>query len=184
MRVVEHCLPYSSPEMQAQINALREAFSVDTSKPFELKPTLGLRSPAMESHPTPPSTNSGPTSGPLFNTPGWTNGQDPGVSRTMTPSSEFGHGFDGVAPNANQPDLTYGANTYDMTMPPRSNFPVQNLSLVTSTPTNYALDVNGPHDRASPVWDPSGIFNSWNTAFGGAAAPQGRAIPIRQPRRP
>ncbi|KAK5145975.1 hypothetical protein LTR04_001163 [Oleoguttula sp. CCFEE 6159] len=34
------------PEMQAQINALREAFSADTSKPFELKPSFPFGSPS------------------------------------------------------------------------------------------------------------------------------------------
>ena len=33
------------PEMQTQIDALREAFSADTSRPFELRPTFPYGSP-------------------------------------------------------------------------------------------------------------------------------------------
>ena len=33
------------PEMQSQIDALREAFSADTSRPFELRPTFPHGSP-------------------------------------------------------------------------------------------------------------------------------------------
>lgn len=196
MRIVEHCLPYSNPEMQVQINALREAFSVDTSKEFELKPTLGLRSPAMESHPTPPSTNSGPVSAPLFSTPNWTNGgggaagpTDPlsvaaaaAVSRTLTPSSEYASPFDHPTSAAaaavgitSQPTTLPYANgaAAAYALPPRTNYPVQQpLSLVTANPSSYGatLDPHGHNETPSPVWDPSGIFQSWNTAFGGAAA--------------
>ena len=43
MRILEHCnTAWPQQDMQKQINALREAFSVDTSRPFELKPNLGL----------------------------------------------------------------------------------------------------------------------------------------------
>lgn len=40
--------------MQKQINALREAFSVDTSRPFELKPGLLGGSPGITTMPSPP----------------------------------------------------------------------------------------------------------------------------------
>lgn len=54
MRVLENCSGSASPEMQAQIENLREAFSEDVTKPFQLKANLGLRSPSTESEPTPP----------------------------------------------------------------------------------------------------------------------------------
>ena len=41
------------PEMQAQISALREAFSADTNKPFELKPTFPFGSPVAGSNISP-----------------------------------------------------------------------------------------------------------------------------------
>jgi hypothetical protein len=50
MRVLEQCTSSTTPEIQQQIHALREAFSRDTSKPFELKLTLGMHSPVMDQH--------------------------------------------------------------------------------------------------------------------------------------
>jgi hypothetical protein len=93
MRVLEHCLASSTPEMQGQINALREAFSADTTLPFELKATLGLRSPVMDNHSTPSSTHSDPTSAPVFNTPAWSDVVDHAAPKHMTPTSEYGIGF-------------------------------------------------------------------------------------------
>jgi len=43
------------PEMQKQIDSIREAFSADTRKPFVLKPTFPYGSPHSTSHPSPPS---------------------------------------------------------------------------------------------------------------------------------
>lgn len=46
MQILEQCVPHwDMPEMHAQINALREAFSADTSKPFALKPSFPHGSP-------------------------------------------------------------------------------------------------------------------------------------------
>lgn len=46
MRLLEVCVPeWPMPDLQPQITALREAFSVDISKPFELKPTIPYGSP-------------------------------------------------------------------------------------------------------------------------------------------
>lgn len=42
------------PEMQAQIDALRLAFSADVSRPFELKPTFPYGSPSEPHQSTPP----------------------------------------------------------------------------------------------------------------------------------
>jgi len=55
MRILEQCTPHwPMPEVHAQINALREAFSVDTSRPFELKPSFPFGSPPpSQQHPSP-----------------------------------------------------------------------------------------------------------------------------------
>ena len=48
MRILEECIPHwPLPEVQAQVNSLREAFSIDTSKPFDLKPSFPFGSPSM-----------------------------------------------------------------------------------------------------------------------------------------
>jgi len=63
MRVLERCTSsWPMPDMQQQIDALREAFSADIRKPFVLKPSFPYGSPA----PTPPRLQSSyrqPTSG-------------------------------------------------------------------------------------------------------------------------
>ena len=47
MRILETCTSaWPQPEMQTQIDALRDAFSADTSKPFQLKSSFPLGSPS------------------------------------------------------------------------------------------------------------------------------------------
>lgn len=54
MRILERCTSSRAmPETKAQIDALREAFSADTSKPFELKPNFPYRSPSPNMRPSP-----------------------------------------------------------------------------------------------------------------------------------
>jgi hypothetical protein len=49
MRILEECIPHwPLPEVQAQVNSLREAFSADISKPFELKPSFPYGSPTAQ----------------------------------------------------------------------------------------------------------------------------------------
>lgn len=78
MRLLESCTSaWPMPDMQTQIDALREAFSADTSRPFELKPSFPYGSPGTNLQPSPsldvkyPHNNLGRPnshehSGPLF----------------------------------------------------------------------------------------------------------------------
>jgi len=61
MRILEECAPsWPMPDVQDQINALREAFSADTSKPFQLKASFPLGSPATQpGNPSPVSASNG-----------------------------------------------------------------------------------------------------------------------------
>lgn len=55
MRILEKCTSYwPMPEMQQKIDALREAFSADTRKPFVLKPSFPYGSPGNPNLATPP----------------------------------------------------------------------------------------------------------------------------------
>jgi hypothetical protein len=55
MRILESCtVAWPMPDMQAQIQSLREAFSRDVNKPFELKPSFPFGSPMARHQPTPP----------------------------------------------------------------------------------------------------------------------------------
>ncbi|PHH77091.1 hypothetical protein CDD82_3668 [Ophiocordyceps australis] len=54
MRLMERVMEaWTMPELQKQINAVREAFSADVRRPFVLKPTFPYGSP-HSSHPSPP----------------------------------------------------------------------------------------------------------------------------------
>jgi len=59
MRILETCTPsWPMPEMQQQVNNLRQAFSADVTKPFELKPTFPFGSPQVPPQSS-PSSNPG-----------------------------------------------------------------------------------------------------------------------------
>ena len=60
MRILEDCSSsWPMPDMQNQIDALREAFSADTRKPFVLKPSFPYSSPRAPTQPSPARGNSG-----------------------------------------------------------------------------------------------------------------------------
>jgi hypothetical protein len=58
MRILEKCTSsWPMPDMQQQIDALREAFSADTRKPFVLKPSFPYGSPGAPVNMSPPRAN-------------------------------------------------------------------------------------------------------------------------------
>lgn len=55
MRILETCsTAWPMPEIQAQIDSLRLAFSADMRRPFELKPSFPYGSPSEPYQPSPP----------------------------------------------------------------------------------------------------------------------------------
>ncbi|KAI6799502.1 hypothetical protein KC332_g8541 [Hortaea werneckii] len=178
MRVLEHCTSSAAVEMQAQINALREAFSTDTSKPFELKPSLGLRSPSMENQATPPGLRNNSASAQSQRAASWA--QLPGntSSKAISPSSEYPPQIDQVVTQSMQTPSTMAYPTTTYQMAPNS-FNTGSMPHVTAAPQSaFPMEpVVNSEQPPAPVWDPSGIFQQWSTAFGGAPAPQ----PVPQP---
>lgn len=58
MRILEKCTSsWPMPDMQQQIESLRQAFSADTRKPFVLKPSFPYGSPAAPPHTSPARGN-------------------------------------------------------------------------------------------------------------------------------
>ena len=174
MRILEHCILSAMPEVQIQINTLREAFSLDTTKPFELKPTLGLRSPALEHNSSLPDSQntSAPTSAPVHGSTTWSNMLDAGSSKTLSPASEYSQHSDYTRPRT-------GASVHASTYPEltQATYALPALHQVNSAPQiGYALEPIVSHEQPTPVWDPSGIFNQWNTAFGASS----QAVPPPQ----
>lgn len=55
MRIMEQVMEmWPMPELQSQINTVREAFSADTRKPFVLKPSFPYGSPHQSTRSSPP----------------------------------------------------------------------------------------------------------------------------------
>lgn len=175
MRVLERCIPSAAPEVKVQIDALRQAFSNDTSQAFELKPDLGLRSPSVESKPTPPAVYNQALPAPT-NHPTWSHLHDPLSSKTLSPASEYAS-----SPSSAFPPPAAAQQPYTT-----AAFPVQSqqtytphppLPQISTAPTAYPLEpvLSPDHPQPQPqppVWDPSGIFSQWNTAFGAPPPPQ------------
>lgn len=166
MRILERCISSAAPEVKVQIDALRQAFSNDTSKAFELKPDLGLRSPSVESKPTPPALYAQglPTQGDSA----WSSVPDTIPSKTISPSSEYGQQFQQQPPA--QPNMPY--TTASFPVQGQASYSHHALPQISTAPTGYSLEPVISNDQHTPVWDPSGIFTQWNSAFGPPAQPQ------------
>lgn len=173
MRVLEQCTSSTQPEVQQQINALREAFSRDTSKPFELKHTLGMHSPVMDQHVMNTAVPTQPSQQPVLNsTPtgqGWPLLNNDVSPKTANPASDYMQSFDAATGSASMPGasaVAFNTSSFDL---PSTTYPAQNFSHVTSTAYQqpYPLErVSSNEQQTPPVWDPSGIFSQWNNAFG------------------
>jgi hypothetical protein len=60
MRILEKVTAvWPMADLQKQIDAVREAFSADTRKPFVLKPSFPYSSPQSSTHSSPPRSNPG-----------------------------------------------------------------------------------------------------------------------------
>ena len=163
MRILESCTStWPVPEMQARIDALREAFSADTSRPFELKPSFPYGSPTSSAglQPSPPP--------------------DDHLAHRMMPAQESLGQSHHVPYNA-QPitppvsagfDASKGNTLSSASMPMISNGPQQQLPLQTSSMGNDQVEWNPtPIFKyvLTPVNPESGMLtfsSSWNAAFG------------------
>lgn len=178
MRILERCASSRAmPETKAQIDALREAFSADTSKPFELKPNFPYRSPSPNMQPSPSfdikyqhDVLSRPNS----------NGQIAQVAyhhQPLTPPMSGEH---------DDPNQPLSATS----MPIMPTIEHQTIPL-----TSNSID-------SDPIaWNPSRIFeydlekhkvksstnksnSQWNTAFGTSGLDSTRTVPMPQPSPP
>lgn len=179
MRILEYCIPSASPEIQVQIITLRQAFSQDTSKPFELKPSLGLRSPT-ETKPSPSFDHNQYHIPPIHVAPTWSHLQEDASSHTISPASEYGHPLDRQAhANSTVPFQQPSFNT--LTHTPYGSVSTHQVS--SGPNTAYSFEHPIGHENTTPTWDPSIMFNQWNTAFGQpqAAPPLLHDQPVQPP---
>ncbi|KAH6900648.1 hypothetical protein B0T10DRAFT_392605 [Thelonectria olida] len=160
MRILEKVMEaWSMPELEKQINALREAFSADTRKPFVMKPSFPYGSPHPSSHSSPPQ-------GP--------HGYRPPVHRTGS--------MDQALENRSAQPVSY--TTHPITPPisagpvdSKSDSPaVQSLVMMSQGSQPPGMEQSMPlSDQAG--WNPSRIFEQWNTTFGTPAHPQPTSTP-------
>nr|ADX42722.1 lipase regulator 1 [Fusarium graminearum]ADX77910.1 lipase regulator 1 [Fusarium graminearum] len=127
MRVLEKVMEsWSMPELEKQINALREAFSADVRKPFVLKPSFPYGSPHPSTHSSPPRGSE-----PFR----------PVIHRTGSIDQHLDtHG-------AQHSLVMMSQGTQGPGMP-------QSLSMADQ-----------------PGWNPSRLFEQWNTTFGATEVP-------------
>lgn len=171
----------AGPEVQAQINTLRQAFSKDSTKPFELKESLGMRSPTM--------IHDGLQNGSqtlMGQQPQSSAAQDWAQVASAMPITSVGttsgfqqqvFGAQSVQTSMSAPAPMAGyASSFETSRP--TSYPTQPLGQATAGgyDQQYPLERVASNEQQAaptpaPVWDPSGIFNQWNNAFGNPPPP-------------
>ena len=132
------------PEMEAQINALRVAFSADIEKPFELKLSFPYGSPSDQFEPSPP-----------LETP---------YQHLQMPSAlpqgnqrEFSHGVQTITP-----PISAGA------IDSRTDSPLFQPNMVLPVHSQPGASLHPQYHSVMPEqsqWNPTPIIEQWNTAF-------------------
>ncbi|KAJ9272264.1 transcriptional regulator family: Fungal Specific TF [Paecilomyces variotii] len=139
MRILEQCAAHwLMPEIQAQIDSLRLAFSADINRPFELKPTFPYGSPSESYHPSPPMDSQYQ---PHFH-------QVPAAA-----PSRLGYGAHPISP-----PISSGTEDSKPDSPH-----LQSLGMIADSQTSDApLGVPLVDENS---WDPTRIINQWDMAF-------------------
>lgn len=137
MRILEQCSSsWPVPQMQVQIDSLRQAFSADLSKPFELKANFPFGSPAPDA-----DTSTPPADSSFFAADGA--GHQQAVGRHI-----WGNAYEAQPIT---PPQTAGSMRSHQDMIPTTSFSGSDQQYVANT---------------SMGWDPSGVIDKWQTAFG------------------
>ncbi|KAF2836339.1 hypothetical protein M501DRAFT_940292 [Patellaria atrata CBS 101060] len=144
MRILEQCTPsWPMSEMHDQVNALREAFSVDLSKPFELKPSFPYGSPGAPNHPSPPLSNDGTY-----------RGRGSGQDLSLEQPGQVTYHAHPITPPISATDTDSKADSPA----------VQSLAMMSTgqrQPSSSSIQLQEPAQ-----WNPTRIFDQWNVAFG------------------
>ncbi|KAG9245733.1 hypothetical protein BJ878DRAFT_418599 [Calycina marina] len=155
MRILEKCSSsWPMPDMQHQVDALREAFSADTRKPFVLKPSFPYHSP-----------------GPAHLRPQGYNQPSSGGQRTLEHHAQPSHVSYTNIPIS--PPISAGG------MDTKSDSPaLQSLAMIAASQRAPQQSMpSGVPMTDSTGWDPAAIFDRWNTTFGTPAHSGSSAIP-------
>ncbi|KAK8035050.1 hypothetical protein PG993_010045 [Apiospora rasikravindrae] len=146
MRIMEKTMgSWPIPEMVKQIEAVREAFSADTRKPFVLKPSFPYGSPSMSHQSTPPRASS-------FKPP-------------MIRTSPMDQGMSSLPASQAQVSYINHPITPPVSAGPKSDSPAQSLVMMANGQTSQAPS-HAISMAEAPAWNPSRIFDQWNSTFG------------------
>ncbi|KAN0086780.1 hypothetical protein V8E54_000468 [Elaphomyces granulatus] len=143
MRILERCSSdWVLPELQAQIDSLRLAFSANINRPFELKPSFPYGSPSetYSSSPPPNDTQYNPQFAQL----------------PASAQSRIGYSTHPISP-----PVSAGTEGSKPESPP-----LQTLGVMPSNPpSSHPLGVPLVDENS---WDPTRIINQWDMAFSAA----------------
>ncbi|KAK4865810.1 hypothetical protein LT330_008903 [Penicillium expansum] len=136
MRILETCsTAWPMPEIQAQIDSLRLAFSADMHRPFELKPSFPYGSPSEPYHPSPPMDAH----------------YHPHLNQLQSRVR--------YNPLPVTPPISTGAEDSKSD----ASSQIQSLGMVAhQPPTNHPLDTPSVDETH---WDPTRIITQWDIAF-------------------
>ena len=169
MRILESCIhAWPMPDVQKQIESLREAFSKDVNKAFELKPTFPYGSPISRLQPSPPVDH--PYHDPTLRSQTSVE-QIPLLQRynsaPMTPPVSAGHddSKDGSIAAASLAMLSTSQRQHSHTLPSSHSLTDENLEWNPNRIFEYGAKPLSVKSRV--VRTPANPRRSqWNTAFG------------------
>ncbi|KAH0530638.1 hypothetical protein TsFJ059_005242 [Trichoderma semiorbis] len=148
MRIMEKVMEaWPMPELQRQIDAVREAFSADVRKPFVLKPSFPYGSPH-------PSHSASP--------PGYRGMQRASSMEQALDSS--GNQTVSYISHPISPPISTGGLDSKSDSPSAQSLVMMPQAVGPGIPPNMALP-------EQPAWNPARIFEQWNTTFGAPEVP-------------
>ncbi|KAL5116257.1 hypothetical protein ACEQ8H_005815 [Pleosporales sp. CAS-2024a] len=144
MRILETCGPhFPMPEMQAQVNSLRQAFSADITKPFDMKPTFPFGSPQVTSH-----------SSPLSNQ-GSYRSRHPSQASPLEQPGQVNYHAHPISPPISASDRGTKADS-----------PVAQSMVMMASGQRAPASATSMQLQEPAQWNPQRIFDQWNVAFG------------------
>ncbi|KAH7087183.1 hypothetical protein FB567DRAFT_443471 [Paraphoma chrysanthemicola] len=144
MRILETCTPsFPMPEMQQQVNSLRQAFSADITKPFEMKPTFPFGSPQVA-----------PQSSPLSNH-GSFRSRHPSQTSPLEQPGQVNYHAHPITPPISATDRIAKADS-----------PVAQSLVMMASGQRAPQSAGGMQMQEPAQWNPQRIFDQWNVAFG------------------
>ncbi|UKZ90917.1 uncharacterized protein TrAFT101_005918 [Trichoderma asperellum] len=148
MRIMETVMEaWPMPELRRQIDAVREAFSADTRKPFVLKPSFPYGSPHPSHSASPPAFRGMERASSMEQVLDTSGTQTVSyISHPISPPISAG-GLDSKSDSPSAQSLVMMPQTVGPGMPPNMTMPEQ------------------------PAWNPAKIFEQWNTTFGAPEIP-------------